>query len=180
MALSSLDIKMQATLGITVTNNVTGHSANANTSNLSKLISFVTGANAASAANNLYSSLLSIPGGGTTTIDLTSFTNIFGQAAQSAARIKGVFAHLLSTADDSTNGTACSGVTIGNAGANPSPLFLGAGTHTIVLANGAFVLWGTPVAAGVAVAGGTKNVLVTNNDGSVAAALRLTILTADT
>jgi hypothetical protein len=124
----------------------------------------------------LVSKIYSIAGGGNTVIDLTSLTDVLERSGGSFARLKYVEFRLLSTADDATNGTAATSVTIGNAAADGNTLFMDAAADTFTLLNGDFIIWGTRQAAGKAVASGTKNVKILNNDGAVAAKVQVTLV----
>lgn len=132
----------------------------------------------AGAIDFIHSQLYSITASGTTTIDLSSIVNVVQDTVTTVARIKGLYFNLVSATQDTTYGTACSQVTIGAAGANPHTMFLGGTTPTIVLKAGCQVGWADPGATGFAVSGGAKNILVTNNDASVAAALLVAIFGA--
>ena len=116
-----------------------------------------------------------VSGSGT---NLQSLLDVLGQTV-SLVRIKGLLFQLLSTSDDQANGTACSGVTVGNAATNANKMFLGAQSHTLVLGNGEAVAWVSPSAAGLAVDGTHLNVLVTNNDVVNSAAVQVTVLGSD-
>jgi hypothetical protein len=148
--------------------------------NPKKNIAFKTGTTAGGQINELASKIFPIAAGtsSTTTVNLQSLLDVLGQTT-SLVRIKGLMFQLLSPADDADNGTACSGVTIGNAGSNANQMFLGATTHTIVLGNGEAVGWLSPSANGLAVGSTHENVLLTNNDNAVAAAVQVTVLGAD-
>lgn len=130
--------------------------------------------NAAGGGDTCLSQLFTLAASATTTISLASFTDALGQSAQAMARVKTIEFHHVSVADDATNGKTSTQVTIGNAGVNPFPMFLGLGTHTIKLLNGDYVGYGTRQAAGIVV-GAAINILVTNNDGANQAAVLVTI-----
>lgn len=66
--------------------------------------------NASLGANEIVSYIVPIAAGAGVDVDLQSLTDILTQSAVSFARLKGYVLQLLSTSDDSTNGTACSGV----------------------------------------------------------------------
>src|SRR5438067_880364 len=100
--------------------------------NPKKNVAFTTGTSAAAKVNELASKIFSVAAGATATIDLRSLLDVLGQTV-TLVRVKGLLFQLLSTADDPVNGTACGGVTVGNAGSSPHALFLGATTHTLVL-----------------------------------------------
>lgn len=176
MALDSLDFKIRLGLNWTATVNITGLSnPNTNNNNPTKQISIGTAANnnAVGGGDSLYATLLSIGASGSATIDLQAFSDVLGQSAQSLARIKFFYAHLLSDTLDAepfkSLGTACSGVTIGNSGVNGHQLWLGADAETFTLAGGDAAFFGSPQAAGKTVDASNKDVLVTNDDGAVTA-----------
>jgi hypothetical protein len=146
--------------------------------NPKKAIGFTTGTNTANQVDELSSKIYSVAAGGTANIDLTALLDVLGNTV-SLVRVKGLLFQLLSTADDATNGTACSGVTIGNAGSNAFQMFLGAQAHTIVLGNGEAAAWLSPSAGGLTVNGTHKIVLITNNDVVNPAAVQVTVLGAD-
>lgn len=123
----------------------------------------------------LVSSITSIAGAGTATIDLTALNDVLERSGGSFARLKYVEFFLLGSADD-TVGTAASQVTIGNAATNANQLFLGGDTHTVVLRNGDFVCYGSRQAGGLAVDGTNKSVLITNNDATLTAKVRVTLV----
>lgn len=130
----------------------------------------------AGGGDSLASFIQSVPAAGTATIDLQALTDVLERSSHSFARLKYVEFRLLSVEDDATNGTACSGVTIGDAGSNPNKLFFTAAADmTCDLGNSDFIIWGTKRAAGNTVGGSTKNVLITNNDGAVAAKVQVTL-----
>jgi hypothetical protein len=146
--------------------------------NPKKNIAFKTGTTASGQINELASLIQDVAASGTATVNLQSLLDVVGQTVD-LVRIKGLVFQLLSTADDATNGTACSSVTVGNAGTNPHPLFMNAGTDRFILNNGEAVGWLSPSANGVAVSPTVKNVLITNNDSGNAAAVQITVLGAD-
>jgi hypothetical protein len=135
--------------------------------------------NAAGGADLCAEFIVSVAGGGTATIDLQSVTDLLQTAAQSFARIKSIRFHLLSSTldagDDATNGTACSSVTIGDAATNANAMFLGAQDQTVTLPNGADIEYRDPGATGITVDGTHSDILITNNDGSVTAKVKVTI-----
>lgn len=146
--------------------------------NPKKNIAFKTGTTAGGQIDELASQIFNVTASGTVTVNLQSLLDVLG-ATVSLVRIKGLLFQLLSPADDAANGTACTGVTIGNAGSDPNQMFLGATTHTILLGNGEAVAWLSPSANGLAVSSGAKNILITNDDGTNAAAVQVTVLGAD-
>ena len=143
-------------------------------------INFVLGTNVANQINEIYSAILSIAASGTSTINVQSLADIWGNTGVSLVRIKGLLFQLLSTAQDPINGTVCSGVTIGQAGSNPFLMFLTGTTPGMVLGNGEAIGWATPLAAGnTSISGSAKNILITNNDSVNAAAVQVSILGAN-
>ena len=145
--------------------------ANGLSNTLTKKISYVLGGNVAGGVNEVALNIVTIAASGNTTLDLTSLTDVLGFASVALVRVKAFFFWLLSAADDSVNGTACSGVTVGNAATNANLLNMGGTTPTFTLGNGEVWAWGTGKAAGLTVDATHKNVLITNNDGAVAAAV---------
>ena len=143
---------------------------------------FGTGSQLANQASDLI-----VTGGTSATVNLdlsAAFSNILGNAAATWARIKGVLFKLLSPADDSTNGTLCSGLLIGN-GSTPWQGFFGATTGTILLNGGTatvpgdWVAGSTDGATGWVVTGSAKILKMVNQDASNTFALRLTLIGAD-
>lgn len=137
---------------------------------LASTLNGVTNPAVAGVADAAFGQVYSIAGGGTQTIDLRSLTLLDGRTAQALARYKFLAFALLSTAQ---GGTACSGVSVGDAATNAHALFLSDATAPFVLDNGDFILHGKTGAAGEVVDATHKDVLVTNNDGAVAAAFLL-------
>ena len=78
---------------------------------------------------------------------------------------------LLNAVQDSVNGTACTGVTVGAAGSNPNLMFLNSTTPTFGLLNGDVIAYGTTTAAGITVSSSHCNVLITNTDSGHGAAV---------
>lgn len=136
--------------------------------------------NAVGGGDQMLQALFSITAAGTTVLDFTTFTDVLSRTGGSFARIKYVEFWLLSTADDATNGTACSSVTCGNTASNQQLLFLGAAAHTFVVKNGDIICYSNRSAAGLTVDGTHKSFLVTNNDGANAAALQITVVGGST
>ncbi len=139
----------------------------------------------ANECNQISSKIFSVGAGGTNAIDLSAaFVNVVGNPTATWARIKAVYIQLLSVAQDVTNGTACSSITIGNNGGNDwiSQSFsgwLGAAASVFDLANGQQMSWSTDNAVGTVVDGTHKIMKLTNNDGAVAAAVEITLIGAD-
>jgi hypothetical protein len=147
--------------------------------NPKKNIAFKTGTTTAGQVNEIASKIFAIAASGTTTISLQSLTDVLGQTVN-LVRVKGLLFQLLSTADDSVNGTACSGVTL-NATPPSHPFlgFLGGTNPTITLGNGEALAWLSPSANGTGVSGSAYQIEVTNLDSTNAAAFQVTILGAD-
>lgn len=145
----------------------------------------VTGAAVANGINQVMSRIYSVAGGGTTTIDLTAaIRNVVNDGTATLARIKGFMVRLLSVADDATNGTAASSITLGNSGANDwtsqgGSTGLGSATSTFVVKNGSWMGFGNDDAAGTVIDATHKNLKIANNDGAIAAAVELTFFGAD-
>jgi hypothetical protein len=146
--------------------------------NPKKNIAFKTGTTVTGQVNEVASLIQSVDASGTATINLQSLLDVVGQTT-ALVRVKGLLFQLLSPLDDSTNGTACSGVTIGNAGTHPFLGFLGGTNPTLTLGNGEALGWLSPSANGLAVTSTTENILITNNDSVNAAAVQITMLGAD-
>lgn len=163
-------------------NNILGQNPVSQGDSVSTSYEFSTDAanDAVGGADELVSFLQSIAPGGSATIDLRSVTNILQQTGIALARVKGYKIRLLAAsgrgAVDPTNGTACSSITVGNAPSNPHPLEMGATTYTYAVGNGGTHQVLDVSAAGVAVTNTSRNVLITNNDVSVAAAVQVTVI----
>ena len=141
--------------------------------------------NKSGGADELVSFLQVIGPGGSATINLQSITNILQQVGIALARVKGYKMRLLAAsgngAIDAVNGTACSSITVGNAASNTNTLEMGAAAHTYTINSGGSHQHFDPSAAGFSlVTGVARNVLVTNNDGIVAAAVQITLMGATT
>lgn len=136
-----------------------------------------------SGADEVVSFLQVIAPGGSATINLQSVTNIMQQSGVRLARLKAYKIRLLIAtgtqgAVDTVNGTPCSSITVGNAGANPNNLELSA-NGTVTINSGGSHQHFDPTAAGFAlVSNAAKNVLITNNDGANAAAVQVTLVGA--
>ena len=115
-----------------------------------------------------------VAGGGSTTVDMTGLTNVLQQTGQALARIKAFVFELLSTAQ---GGTAASSVSIGNGN---HQLDMGADVQTRVLSNGDGTAWWATGAAGRTVDGANKTFVILNNDGAVAAHVRVTLIGGST
>jgi hypothetical protein len=144
-----------------------------------------TAATGANAANQGQSKVYSISASGTATIDLTAaFTNIVNNSAATWKRLKGIQIQLLSSAQDSANGTACTSITIMD---NSSDDFISQShsgwfastTAPFDLANGQWMAWGTDNSAGVIQDATHKYILITNNDGANAAGVLVNFIGGD-
>jgi|SRR5579885_2583139 hypothetical protein len=185
MALSSLTSAITIGASWTAQHNITGttYSPTQNSSQISKKSSVGTSAsnNAAGGGDELVSFIQSISNSSNTTIDLTNLTDILSTANTNLARIKGVIIQLLSTSDDSTNGTNCTSITVGAAASNAwtsqsaNRGWLATNTSTFDIPNGGAVSFVTPTANGVLVDGTHKNLFIVNNDSSNAAAVQITL-----
>lgn len=130
----------------------------------------------ASLANNVtngsdesYVGITTVAASGNATLNLQAFKDLVNQTGVSLARVKAYMIWLLSTADDSVNGTLCTGVTInGTGGTNLAVL---PGITNTTLGNGEAICWGTPSATGAAISATTCNIYIANNDASHAAAV---------
>lgn len=168
-----------------VSNLITGHQPYQQGDNVSTSYQFGTDNenNAVGGADEVVSFLQAIAPGGSVTIDLKSVTNILQQSGVALARLKGYKIRLLTSgtkgAVDSVNGTLCSSIKVGG-GANACTLNMNAAGE-LTVNNGGSQQYFDPSAAGfVLVSPTTKNVLITNNDGSVAATVQVTLIGATT
>ncbi len=185
--LATLSAYFQAVFSWSVTGTAPSAAYNAPTaaSTLSNKQSLVTGTSTAGQANQIYSGIQTIAASGTLAYDLSAvFTNVLGNAAATFARVKGVLIELLDAAQDATNGTLCSSITLGNSGANDwieqsHSGWLGSATSVFDVPNGGFVAFGVNNAGGVVVDATHKILNIHNNDGSNAAAVRITLIGAD-
>lgn len=139
-------------------------------------INYQVGTTGSNKINEVSSGILTIAEGSSATLNLQSLTDMFGTAGIVLVRLKKYFFKLLSAIDDSLAGTACSSVTIGNAGSDPHLLNMGGTTPTQTLlgsatTNGDQISYASADADGLAVSATVKNVLVTNNDSGHAAAV---------
>src|SRR5262245_33557169 len=181
MAFDAFTGTLTVNAGWNASKNVSGlTNPNNNTNNNVKQMAFSLGAAVAGGVNELYTTLLSIAGGGNASIDLTAITDILGATGISLARVKAIVIRLLSTADDATLGTAASSITIDNTVANALSSQAGSGWFgnaaegaangsKFTIPNGGFLAFGTPGANGVLVDSTHKVIKIVNNDGSVTA-----------
>lgn len=138
----------------------------ANTFNLKNSYTLGSGAGA---VNGVVAGIQTITASSNVSIDLTSLTDVLGLSLN-CARIKAVMFDLLSTSQDSTNGTNCASVTIGN-GSNPNAMFLTNNTYTFNLNNGAIIGWADAGATGSVVNSTNKTIKILNGDGANSAAV---------
>src|SRR4051794_11020707 len=127
MALDSLTFNFAPTVNWSAKKNLTGtdYGAVQNSSNITKPTITIdkTIANAsAGGGDTMVSFIQSVAASGTATIDLSSVTDVINQAAQAFVRLKYIEFRLLSATDDTTNGTAATSVTIGNAATNANTM----------------------------------------------------------
>lgn len=121
-------------------------------------------------------SILTIAASGSATLNLQSLTDVLGTAAVALTKLKKYLFWLLTAADDTVNGTACSSVTIQGGATNPHTLNLGGTTPTATLYGSSTTVgdkmgWATNSANGITVSPTACNVKVANNDGTNAAAV---------
>src|ERR1700727_448219 len=114
MTISALAVTVSQAQQWNAQNNITGvvsPTVNASKSTLSQPYSNGIANNVIGGANQYFVFLTTIAASGTALLDFTSLTNILQQAGVSLARIKAWQFQLLSIAQDSVNGTACTSVT---------------------------------------------------------------------
>lgn len=164
----------------------TNYQATQNANTITKNLPFTLGTTALNKCNQIYSQITSIASSGSHTFDLSAaFTNVLGNAAATFARIKGFVFQVLSVADDAVNGTACSGVIIGNAGGNDVLLAVSAQpgldevASTFQMGNGDVWAFFSAGANGIVIDSTHKSLKVANNDGAIACAFQMTIYGAD-
>ncbi len=184
-------------MNIQASNTLTGsdYSGVASNQSVSKSLTYGTAAAnaAANGANECASFLTTLAGSASASLDLTSLTNIMQVAGISLARVKALVFRVLSVADDATNGSAATSVTIDSTVANSfssqseSGWFNnahegtatgGAGDATgskMCLPNGSVLAFATPSAAGILVDGTHKIIKITNVDTVVSAKVQLTL-----
>ena len=140
--------------------------------NLTKTLTWITGTGAGK-AQVVMSQLRTLAASGTETFNINngSLEDTLGLPL-TIAKVKQVFFWLLSTTDDSVNGTNCTSIKIGDAA---FPAFKGVagffdGTNPVLRCfNGGWVAFGTPT-AGVAVAAGVSDQIKVVNEDAVNAA----------
>lgn len=125
----------------------------------------------AGAVNIISAFIQAISASSGATINLQSLTDVLGATVTSMTKLKEYLFCLLNATQDSVNGTAAASVAIGNAGSNQCPLAMSSTTTTYTVNNGGNWAHGDPGASGITVSSTVKNVLVTNNDAGLAAAV---------
>lgn len=162
----------------------TGRQPRSAADSVKKRIAWLTNGVGAGQCDELYSAVLTIVGAGTNNLDLSgALANVLGDTGITFARIKAGLIWLRSTSDttpDGIVGTACSGITVGGAAANPwvGPMG-GTGAHSI--RNGGHYSFGDPGATGWVVTAGTGDVYkIINNDAVISAIVDITLWGAKT
>ncbi len=117
--------------------------------------------------NVLYAAQLTIAASGTTTIDLATLTDYFGNSI-AFVRIKSLYI------ENSSLGKA-SAIAVGNAGSNPFAGIISPGTATISIRNGACFFVGMAADATAYAVGTGVNLLITNSDSVNAATVNVVI-----
>lgn len=181
VALSSLQFTGQSNVQWTAKLNQIGFtnpSQNVQQPNKTVTLGSVSGSpanNTVGGADEVYAACVHISASGTATINLQNLTDVVNQPSMAFARVKYWRFGLLSLLDDPTNGSACTGITVGNAGSNPFLFNLGGTTPTFTIHNGSFLEYADQSAAGFTCSSANENILITNND-SVNAAGVLVII----
>ncbi len=138
MAIGTLSVNVAQTQRWNAQTTISGAIApitNSGQNSLSQDLGTANPNNALGGADEYFSFLLTISGGASATLDLTTMTDILGTATVAIVRVKACQFQLLSVAQDSTSGTACSGITygaMGNAVTNSVQLNLGGGSGLTV------------------------------------------------
>lgn len=177
MALSSLSGSIQVSATWNASNNITGsdYQPVSNATSIRKTSAYSSGiANTAEGgADELVSYLITISASANTTINTSSLTNILQQSSINLTKIKGYLFRLLSVDDDSTNGTNCSSVSVGNGTfANQQNLGLSVNS-TYTIYNGSAWSYTDERAAGINTV--TANLIkILNNDGTNTACVQVT------
>jgi hypothetical protein len=124
---SVLQATPKVTLSWTAQNNLTGtdYQPLTNQGSISKQITYTQAVSnsALTGADLMASYIVTVSAGSATTIDLTAITDMLQRSSQTFARVKAMLVRLLNVADDSTNGTACTSVTVGHSGQAVTNLF---------------------------------------------------------
>lgn len=185
--ISNLTVTISDSIYWSASNNITAQNSLNQGDNVQTSYSIGTAVanNISGGGDELVSFLQVIAPSGSATINLVSITNILQQFGLPLARVKGYKVRLLAQsgngAVDSVNGTACSSVTVGNAGTNPNALEMSNVTYTYNLGNGGSHQHFDPSAVGFSlVTGAACNIKVQNNDGVNSAAFQLSLVGAST
>lgn len=178
---ANLSLQCSQTLAST-NSNLTTLQINPTVQGLAKFTSTGAGANAINQGNT---KLYSISASSSTTIDLSAaITNFVNSSTATFTRVKIIIIRLLSTTDDSVNGTAAASITFGNAASNQFVSQSGSGfllstTGTYDVPNGGGHAFWCSNANGVVIDGTHKSLKILNNDAGVAATVELTLVGAD-
>lgn len=179
MALDTMSAQFNFGFNVSGGKNLTGYpSGQANSVTWQETFKFLkTLANSAAfGCDELILGYASIAASGHTDIDLTSLTDIAGVSGitLSGGKVKAYLFALLSAAqtapDGSTVGNGCSGISLGNSGANDYKLNLDVGTDLLNVNNGGLLFYADGSAAGMSAVDATHKIIrVLNNDGAIAA-----------
>lgn len=133
--------------------------------------------NSTTPSNQLMVIRQSVSAGGTATIDLsTAKTNVVQNASATIVKVHAAMISLLTAAEAPGVGTACSGVHVGAAATNPINLFLGADDSTVELKTGEKICWIGSETNARTIDSTHKSLLITNDDGAVAAVVEITLV----
>ncbi len=182
MSISTLGVTVGQTQQWNAQNQIAGLSSpttNASKNSLAQTYSNSIANASIGGANQYFNFLTVIAASGTALIDFTALTNIIQQGSVSLARIKAWQFQLLSIAQDSVNGTACTGVTCGANASTPLLLNMGGTTPTFFLNNGGSQSYSDQSAGGWTVSGSAKILKVINGDSSHGAAFLVQAVGAD-
>ena len=181
MALDTLTVNISAPVNWTAGKNVTGAGQNTNSSSANEAkgsLGTAAAGNAANGANEFYFSIQSIAPSGSFSLDLSTFTDILNATGVVGVRVKAIQIELLSTTQDSVNGTNASSITIDGTAVNAllSQSFAGwlsTATAKFDIPNGGWLQFGCTNANGVTVDATHKVLKIVNNDGANAAAVKI-------
>lgn len=185
-ALDSLTAFFSYVLNWNAAKNVTGTKAITSQDTWTKKAGYSTAiANATQGgANEQVALTQTVSASSSVSIDLTSLTDVVGTGSVTGARVKAIVLHLLSATDDTVLGTAAASVTIDNTVTNA----LSAQSHSgwfdnaaegaangskFTIPNGGWLAFGTDNAGGVIIDSTHKVAKLTNNDGALAAKVRV-------
>lgn len=183
-ALDVLKADISISAALRAQRDVTGLKPITNNSTVSHDTSFTTGAAVAQGADQVYCALRTIAASSSENVDLSgTLTNLVNEASAAFARIKCVMVKLLSKKDDSTNGTACSSITVGGAASNAWTGFFADSSDKITIPGGSTTVKGgcfaicREDATGWTVTAGTGDILkVANDDATYTAAYYLVVV----